>query len=114
MKVHKPEFFDMGDTWELEGRLAYADGTPFNLNPGCAIQWALQDSTGSNVLSFVLGSGITVLDANGGICLITVPPIESAGILVGQYTDQCRATDPNGYVSTQFQGTINVNKSFFS
>jgi hypothetical protein len=119
MRFHKPEYFDVGDTWEIEGRLSYGDGTPFNLSAGCAIKWALQDTTGANVLAFSLGGsspatgGIAVLDALGGRCLITVLPPQSRVIAVGKYTDQLQATDPSGYVSTQFQGTVNIKKSFF-
>jgi hypothetical protein len=112
MKFHKPEYFNVGDTWEIEGRLSYGDGTPFNLNMGCNIQWGLIDINSNTILSFSLGNGITVIDPNGGRCLITVTPSQSGMIAVGKYTDQCRATDPTGYVSTQFQGTVYAKPSF--
>ena len=110
---HPPENFKQGDTWPIQGNLAYADGTPFNLGAGCSIGWRLEDSQGNVILSLSLGSGITVLDATAGTCLITVAPSQSSGIGVGSYTDQLQAIDPNGYVSTQWQGTINARKSFF-
>jgi hypothetical protein len=110
---HPPENFKQGDTWEIQGNLHYADGTPFNLGDGCTIGWIMEDSAGTQVLSLTLGSGITVLDAAAGTCLITVPPSLSANVGVGTYTDQLQAIDPAGYVSTQWQGTINARKSFF-
>lgn len=113
MLTHKTEYFEVGDTWEIEGRLAYADGTPFNLNAGCAIEWAIEDSAGTTVRSATLGSGITVIDANGGVCLVTIQANQSAMIPVGNYTDQLRATDPGGYVSTQWTGPIVAKRSFF-
>ncbi len=114
MKVHPPEYFTESDTWEIQGNLAYADGTPFNLGAGCAISWGLKDSTGAVVLELSLGSGIIVLNAAGGICLITVAPSQSEAVGVGAYTDQLQATDPSGYVSTQWAGPINVTASFFT
>jgi hypothetical protein len=110
---HPPENFKQGDTWEIEGRLSYADGTPFNLSAGCTIGWIMEDTQGNTVLSLTLGSGITVLDPIMGRCLVTVQPSLTAVVNVGSYTDQLQAIDPNGYVSTQWQGTINARKSFF-
>ena len=110
---HVPENFKQGDTWEIEGRLAYADGTPFDLGAGCSIGWIMEDAAGNQILSLTLGNGITVLDPAAGRCLITVAPVQSATVAVGSYTDQLQATDPAGYVSTQWQGTINARKSFF-
>ena len=110
---HKPENFKIGDTWPITGYLSYADGTPFNLGAGCGIQWAIQNATGTVVLELSLGNGISVVDPAGGVCLVTVQPFQSATIPVGAYTDQLRATDPTGYVSTQWQGTINARSSAF-
>lgn len=112
MLTHRTTFQDAGDTWQTQGDLLYADGTPFNLSAGCAIQWELKDDTGSTVLSLSLGSGITVLDAAAGTCLITLTPVQSGALAVGKYTDQLRAIDPDGYVSTQWQGVVNVTNSF--
>src|SRR5262249_12446931 len=108
MRAHKAETFVESDTWEIQGVLHYADGTPFNLGAGCNIVWGMKDSTGSVVLELSLGSGIVVLDATAGTCLITVSPAQSQAIGAGNYTDQLQATDPTGYVSTQWTGPINV------
>lgn len=113
---HPAHSFKPGATWEIRGPLSYANGLPFDLSSGCAIAWAIQsqDNIGTNVLELTLaGGGITVLDAAGGVCLITVTPSQSAAIPVGNYFDQLRATDPTGYVSDQWAGPINVYKSFF-
>lgn len=114
MKVHQPEYMNVGDTWEIEGVLAYADGTPFDLGAGCDIRWAIQDSAGATTILKTLGSGITVIDPAAGTCLITVGPEDSDVVAIGNYTDQLRATDPTGYVSTQWTGPFNVRKSFFA
>lgn len=112
--THPPiDSFKPGATWEIQGNLAYANGTPFNLAPGCNVQWALQNSLGQIVLSLSLGNGITVIDATSGICYIVVAPGLSGTIPPGSYVDQCRATDPTGYVSDQWVGAINVYQSLF-
>lgn len=113
-KFHPPEYFEQGDTWQIKGILSYGDGTPFNLGAGCSIQWGLQNSAGQLALDLSLNSGITVLDAANGICLITVTPVQSEAIAVGQYTDQLQATDPTGLVSTQWKGPVNVEAAFFT
>ncbi len=113
MKIHPPLYFVVGDTWPIQGNLAYADGTPFDLGAGCSIQWSLEDSAGNTVLSYALGTGITVLDAAAGTCLVTVPPADSATVAIGAYVDQLQAVDPTGLVSTQFTGPVNAYQSFF-
>jgi hypothetical protein len=113
--IHPQENVKTGDTWQFKGILSYADGTPFNLGTGCNILWGIEPAAGGSlVIELSLGSGITVLDAANGICLITVPPVQSAAVPVGSYVDQLQATDPTGYVSTQWTGPINVYASFFS
>lgn len=119
MNTHRPEWFQQGDTWQLQGNLHYADGTPFNLGPGCSITWGLQNpTTGVVVFELSLNAGISVVDAAGGVCLITVTPAQSAGIAAMQnptpYTDQLQATDPSGLVSTQWQGPVEVKPAFFT
>lgn len=112
-EFHPPQYAYNSDTWEIQGNLSYADGTPFNLAAGCAIKWGIEPAAGgSRNLELTLGSGITVLDAANGVCLITVTPVQSAAIPVGSYLDQLQATDPSGYVSTQWTGPMNVSASF--
>jgi hypothetical protein len=113
--THRVQSFKTGDTWEIQGNLSYADGTPFNLAAGCSILWGIEPAAGGSlVIELSLGSGIAVLDPANGICLITVPPVQSSAIPVGDYVDQLQATDPTGYVSTQWTGPINVYQGFFS
>lgn len=112
--VHAPCAFYRGDTWDIDGLLFYADGTPFNLHAGAAVQWTLEDAQGNVALALTIGNGgIVVVDAGNGKCLITVTPLQSAAIAAGKYTDQLRATDPTGFVSTQWVGTIEVRSNFF-
>lgn len=113
MKPHAPERFQVGDTWNIVGILAYADGTPFNLGAGASISWGLQNAAGTLVLSLSVGSGITIVDPVNGICLITVTPLESTGIGAGSFVDQLRAVDPASYVSTQWMGPVIAYPTFF-
>jgi hypothetical protein len=113
--VHDPCAFRVGDTWPIAGLLFYADGTPFNLGAGATVAWELKscgrDEDSVVVLSFALGTGITVTNAAGQI-LITVTPLQSAAIPPGEYVDWLRAADPAGLVSTQWTGTIKVRPGF--
>lgn len=112
--VHEPTAFRRGDTWKIDAIMFYRDGTPFNLGAGAKVEWILKDPAGTQVLSFTLLTGdIVVTDANGK-CLVTVTPVQSAGLVAAKgFTDQLRATDPSGLVSTQTVGTIEVRDSFF-
>lgn len=114
MRIHPPLNFKPGDTWQIQGNLAYATGLPFDLSPGCFLEWAIEDSTGHTILAAQLGNGITVLDAAAGQCLISIGASQSQNVPVGGYVDQLRAIDHTGYASTQWQGPINVWQSFFS
>lgn len=112
--THPPvNSFKPGATWEIQGNLHYANGTPFNLNSGCAIQWAMRNAAGQTVLSLTLGDGISILSPDSGVCYIVVTPGRSGAVPPGDYVDQLRATDPSGYVSDQWMGAINVYQSFF-
>ncbi len=113
--LHGPLSFYRGDTWDIDACLHYADGSPFNLGAGAAIVWELKDDAGNVIFSASLaGGGIVVIPDKPGQCLITVTPTQSAGIAVGKYNDQLRATDPTGFVSTQAVGSTEVRGSFFT
>lgn len=122
--LHEPFAFTRGDTFTIEAWLHYADGKPFNLGPGAAIIWQLEDGKGDVILSLSLSAGgiavldLDVLDASPpGVphhCLVTITAAQSAAITEGRYRDQLRATDPAGVVSTQSVGSIDVRKSFFA
>jgi hypothetical protein len=113
MKIHKAENLTQGDTWEILGRLHYADGTPFNLGVGCAIAWKVEDGAGNVIVSATLVGGQISVTPVPGECLIVIVPGNTRAIPVGNYTDQLQAIDPTGYTSTQWTGPINVTKSFF-
>jgi hypothetical protein len=113
--IHPEEKFTAGDTWEIHGSLHYRDGSPFNLNAGAEIEWQLRKPDGTPVLAFTLSGGggvVTVLDADAGTFAIVVPKTQT-GVAAGEYFDQCRATDPSGLRSTQWQGAIKVTASYF-
>ena len=104
----------VGDTAEISGTLLYADGTPFNLASGAVVQWTLENAAGAKVLELSLNAGITVADETSGTILITMTPEQTAALPPGRYADQLRATDPNGFVSTQWAGAIEIRPSFFT
>lgn len=112
--VHKPLNFRPSDTWEILGNLAYADGSPFNLAAGAVIAWKVEDANGNVIASATLAGGEITVTTTPGQCLITILPGITRAIPVGSYTDQLQATDPTGYVSTQWTGPVNVGQSFFS
>jgi hypothetical protein len=111
--VHEPAEFYQGNDWEIEGTLAYADGTPFDLSSGATVQWRLANSAGAVVLDYALGSGIAVLDATAAKVLIRVDEITSAALAAGPYVDELRASDPSGFTSTQWRGRVDVKTSLF-
>jgi hypothetical protein len=110
--LHPPAAPMRGDTWKIAGTLFNADGTAFNLT-GASLEWKLVDANGNTVLDFSLGSGIAVVNAAAGTCLITVTSTQSRAIAVGDYTDQLRATAVSGDIDTMWTGTIEVRPSLF-
>lgn len=112
-QIHKPLHFAQGETWEILGNLAYADGTPFDLGDGAAIGWKVEDTSGNLITSASLAGGqITTTDVDGQ-CLILLSPGATASLPVGSYVDQLQASDPTGYTSLQWQGPFSIIKSFF-
>jgi hypothetical protein len=106
--LHAPTAFYAGDTWEIDGELHYADGTPFNLAAGAAVEWTMTDANGNRVLDLtLLNGGISVINP-AGQCLIIVTSAQSGPVPAGKYSDRLRAVDPAGFVSTQWVGTIEV------
>jgi hypothetical protein len=106
--LHVEAAFRQGDTFPIFGMLSYADGTPFNLAAGATVEWTLKDCNDVAALSYAIGTGVVVTDAANGKITITVTPSDSSGLAPGVYKDALKATDPNGYVSTQWTGTIKV------
>lgn len=119
---HAEAEFYLGDTWKIAGTLQYDDGSPFDLSAGASIAWCLKDAAGNTVATASLGSGITVVSAAAGTCKIVMvstsatpaPGQYPSALVPGAYFDQLRATDPAGVVATQWEGSINVRKSFFA
>lgn len=112
--LHPPLAFKRGDTWEIDASLHYADGSPFNLGAGAVAEWKVEDGAGNVVLDLsIANGGIVVIPDKPGQCLITVTPVQSAAVAAGKYSDELRAIDPTGFVSTQAVGSIDVRKSFF-
>lgn len=113
--IHPALSFYRGDTWEITGNLAYADGSPFNLAAGAAVAWKVEDGSGNVIVSGTLAGGqIAAVAAVPGQILITIPRATTDVLVPGDYTDQLQATDPTGYVSTQWTGPVNVRSSFFA
>lgn len=110
--LHGPAALMRGDTWKIAGTLYNADGSVFNLT-GAALEWKLVDANGAPVLDLSLNSGIAVVSAAAGTCLITVTSMQSAAIAAGAYTDQLRATAVSGDIDTMWTGTIDVRPSLF-
>ncbi len=107
--LHREESFFQGDTFVIFGALRYADGTPFNLAAGAAVAWTLKNAAGEAVLSYsITGGQVSVSSAAAGTITITIPAGDSASLPPGRYGDACVATDPHGYVSTQWIGTLCV------
>jgi hypothetical protein len=108
--LHVEAAVRQGDTFPIFGVLRYADGAPFNLAAGAAVEWTLYDCDGNMALSYSLASDagqLVVTDVCGKIT-ITILATDSAELAPGVYTDELVATDPNGYVSTQWTGRIKV------
>lgn len=112
--LHAPLGFYAGDNWEIAGPLHYADGSAFNLGAGAVLEWVMEDDAGNVILSASLGSGISVTDLTDAEILIALTPAQTAVVTPGTYRDQLRATDPAGFVSTQWAGSILVRGSLFS
>ena len=112
-QIHKPIYFAQGETWEILGNLAYADGSPFDLGTGAAVGWKVEDASGNLITQATLSGGQITVTGVPGQCLIVLLPGNTAAIAVGNYVDQLQAVDPTGYTSLQWRGPFNVIKSFF-
>lgn len=111
VNAHDTLEFVAGDTWEIDALMLDADGNPFDLT-GAGIVWTLNDTRGRvNYLTRSVGSGVTITDAPGGRCTISVSPALSAAIIPGTYRDQCRVTAAGGSVSVEWQGYVVVKNS---
>ena len=108
--AHDPWIFYTGDTWLIEVQLCDEDGVPLDLTAATQIEWKLNDEDGViNRLSFSLGNGITVIDPLGGLCLVNVPSVDSAGLTPAIYLDQTRLFIA-GTISVQSFGVITARR----
>jgi hypothetical protein len=112
-QIHKPVYFAQATTWEIQGNLSYADGSPFDLaTPGASVQWKVEDSSGNIIVQASSGGGTITFTGVPGQCLIILPAA-ATNKAVGSYADQLQATDSTGYTSLQWSGQFSVTKSFF-
>ncbi|HEU0115322.1 MAG TPA: hypothetical protein VFQ80_11625 [Thermomicrobiales bacterium] len=110
MTATHPDFLQyIGSTWEFDASLHDAACQPLDVTDA-DIAWRLYNSQGGLVLELGIGAGITVTNAVGGLCKITVTAEQSKALSQGSYRDEIVVTLPNGYVSTQAVGNILVQK----
>jgi len=105
--------FSVGETWSMDVTCHDSAGNILNLT-GASIKWGLA-LQGDVKLDLSLDNGITLVNAAGGECLITVTPEmqSAAGIALGFYQHQLRVTLADGSVSDQFTGTLKAKPSIF-
>jgi hypothetical protein len=99
-----------GDTWTLEAALHDMSNAALDLTDA-VVQWNLRNAAQAVVASLSVGNGIVVTDAAGGLCTVTVPPIKTAALAVGDYADEIRVVMKNGIVTTQAVGVITVARA---
>jgi hypothetical protein len=100
-----------GDTWEINGLITDEDGVPMSLS-GVGINWKLDTMDGdANLLDLSVGSGITLVDPNNGVILITVSKTASAALVPGIYYDWLRITLVDGTAYTEWTGVIQAIKN---
>lgn len=101
MTTHREISFFRGDPLHIRATVFDRDGAPLDLN-GAIVKWGLMGELAELLLALGIGSGIRILDARAGLCLVTVP---TDAIPPGRYTDQLLVT-ASGDVSTVCTGTI--------
>ena len=110
MTARHPDFvLFAGSTWQFDAALHDANCAALDLS-GAAIEWRLYDSGGTPRITAATppGTGITITDAVGGLCKITVAPAQTAPLAAGNYSDEIRCTLATGFISVQSIGRITV------
>jgi hypothetical protein len=107
--AHPDFFLYSGSTWEFDASLHDAACAPLDLT-GAGIAWNLYDGTRAVRIALVIGDGITVINATGGLCKITVGADLTAALAQGTYRDEIVVTLATGAITTQAVGTIMCQK----
>lgn len=108
-ETHPDFFLYIGSTWEFDAALHDAAGNPLDLTDA-DIAWNLYDTTRKLKIELAVGDGITVVNALGGLCKITVAADLTTPLAQGTYRDEIVATVQAGFVTTQAVGTILAQK----
>jgi hypothetical protein len=93
--VHDTWTLYKGDTWQLQFTCQNVDTTAMTLPDGVAITWKLDDlNKTNNWITRSLGSGITIIDADAGICLVEVDVSLTAKLIITSqpYVDELTIT----------------------
>jgi hypothetical protein len=105
---HPPLVFYVGDTILIDVTITDARGNVLQLT-GVDVKWVMVDAQDATVAVCEIGSGITVVDVNGGKIEISK---QSGTLAPGIYRDQLRLrTQADGYIVTQMIGLITINAS---
>ncbi|WP_018933279.1 BppU family phage baseplate upper protein [Gracilibacillus lacisalsi] len=93
-----------GDSMKLTVTVTESDGSIVDLTNATAIKFGF-----SGVLK-ELGTGITVIDAIGGVFEVELLPADTEATS-GNYPYECKLTDSTGRVSTVLNGLMIIKKS---
>ena len=85
-------------------------GDPFDLS-NCLIAWGMIDGQGNERVFKVLGDGIDLTDAVGGVAMIRFQP-DDTRLLSGQLRHECVIWNHSGFQRTLFQDIIRIHKTF--
>lgn len=97
--------FRLGETWPIAFSAADPDGTPIDLTDA-VIEWRMASET-ELVLLAVIGTGISVVDAEAGEGLISIGPGTQGQIAPGLYRHELAVT-AQGVTTIQAAGVIDV------
>jgi len=98
-----------GNTWEFDAALHDAACNPLPLTDAL-IAWNLYDAQRNVRIALSVGNGITVVNADAGLCKITVAADVTKTLAAGAYRDEIVVTLASGAVTTQAVGSILVQK----
>lgn len=97
-----------GDTRRVRVTVEDSAGDPVDLTSS-SISWSFSSdntATGSQVVTYSLGSGIALIDAVNGIFEITIAPADTASVTAGKRYHEAELTESDGTVTTVVTGTI--------
>ena len=99
-----------GDTWVIDAALHDNANAALDLTDA-EIVWRLRNAAQTVVAELTVDNGIEVTNAAGGLCRITVTPVQSAALPEGNYSDEIVVTTAEGLVTTQAVGAITVMRA---